>query len=121
VEAAVAGIENVRSVVNELAVMGNTSLTARSSDVIIEGKIRATYVDARDVMSNAYKIVVERGVVYLMGRVTEREAERAVELARSVSGVAKVVRVFEIISEEELARLTPKPATAASGAASSGK
>lgn len=121
VETAVAGIENVRSVVNELAVMGNTSLTARSSDLIIEGKIQATYVDARDVMSNAYKIVVERGVVYLMGRVTEREAERAVELARSVSGVAKVVRVFEIISEEELARMTPKPAIAASGAASSGK
>lgn len=119
VEGTVTGVENVRSVVNELAVMGNTSLTARSNDVLIEGKIRATYIDARDVMANAYKIVVERGVVYLMGRVTEREAERAVELARSVSGVAKVVRVFEIISEEELARISPPKPAPASGAASS--
>jgi len=54
--------------------------------------------------------VVERGNVYLMGRVTEREAHRASEVARGVSGVQKVVRAFEIISEEELARITPKPA-----------
>jgi len=60
------------------------------------------------VFANAFKVHTERGTVYLMGRVTEREAERATELARSVGGVQKVVRVFEIISEQELADLTPK-------------
>ena len=64
-------------------------------------------VDAKDVQSNAYKVVVERAVVYLMGRVTEREASRAVELARAVSGVQKVVRVFEMLTEDELKALQP--------------
>jgi osmotically-inducible protein OsmY len=121
VERAIAGIENVRGTVNELAIAGISSLTSRTNDSVLTSKVKATFIDAKDVQANAVKVVTERGVVYLMGRVTEREAERAVELARSVSGVAKVVRVFEIISEEELARMTPKPATAASGAASSGK
>jgi len=62
------------------------------------------------VFSNAIKVVTERGTVYLMGIVTEREANRATDLARSVSGVQKVVRVFQIISEAELADLQPKQA-----------
>ena len=53
-------------------------------------------------------MVTERGVVYLMGRVTEREATRAAEIARGVSGVQKVVRVFEVISEAELADMNPQ-------------
>jgi len=110
VEQAISRIENVRSVVNELAVAGNSSLTARSSDSIISAKVKATFIDAADVQANAMKVVTERGVVYLMGRVTEREAARASDLARTVSGVQKVVRVFELISEEELAKLQPKPA-----------
>lgn len=105
-----AGVENVRQVVNETAVQGISSFSTRSSDVFIATKIRATYVDARDLMSNAFSIVVERGEVYLMGRVTEREATRATELARSVSGVMKVVRVFEILSEDELANMLPRQA-----------
>jgi osmotically-inducible protein OsmY len=122
VEQAVAKIENVRSVVNELAVAGNSSLGSRSSDTIISGKVKATLVDAKDVQANAYKVVTERGIVYLMGRVTEREGTRGAELARSVSGVQKVVRVFEILSEEELAALgrpdnNRAPAPAASAAA----
>ena len=110
VEQAISRIENVLSVVNELAVAGNSSLTARSSDSIISAKVKATFIDAADVQANAMKVVTERGVVYLMGRVTEREAARASDLARTVSGVQKVVRVFELISEEELAKLQPKPA-----------
>jgi len=107
VDGVVAGVENVRSVVNEAAVAGNSSLTSRSNDLIIGSKVKATLVDAADVQANAFKVVVERGVVYLMGRVTEREAARAVELARSVSGVQKVVRVFEVLTEDELKALTP--------------
>jgi len=105
VEAAVARVENVRSVVNELAVANNASVGARSSDVLTSTKVKATFVDAKDVQANAYKVIAERGIVYLMGRVTEREGTRGAELASAVPGVAKVVRVFEILGENELASL----------------
>jgi osmotically-inducible protein OsmY len=105
VEQAVARIENVRSTVNDLAVMGSSSLTARSNDTILTSKVKATYVDAKDLQATAVKVVTERGTVYLMGRVTEREASRAVELARGIAGVQKVVRVFEVLTEAELATL----------------
>ena len=71
------------------------------------------FVDAKDIQSGAFKIVVERSIVYLMGIVTEREADRASQLAASVSGVQKVVRVMEIVSEADLAGMQP-PAKAAS-------
>ncbi|MGS0757758.1 BON domain-containing protein, partial [Roseateles sp. GG27B] len=88
----------------------NSSLGSRSNDVLIATKIRANLVDARDLISNAFYVVVERGEVFILGRVSEREATRAVEIARGVGGVKKVVRVFEILSEDELARIVPKPA-----------
>jgi osmotically-inducible protein OsmY len=105
VEQAVAKVENVKAVVNELGIGPSSSLGSRSTDVFIAGKVKATLVDAKDVQANAYKVVVERAVVYLMGRVTEREATRGADLARAVSGVQKVVRVFEILTEQELAAL----------------
>jgi osmotically-inducible protein OsmY len=105
-----AQVENVNRVLNEVGVGMLSSISSRSNDVFIAGKVKASLLDARDLMSNAFYTVVERGNVYLMGRVTEREAHRASEVARGVSGVQKVVRAFEIISEEELARITPKPA-----------
>jgi osmotically-inducible protein OsmY len=108
IEQAVQRVENVRSIVNEVGVMAPSSLTSRSSDTITTSKVKATLVDARDLQANAFKVVTERSVVYLMGRVTEREAGRASELARSVSGVQKVVRVFEILTEAELADTAPK-------------
>lgn len=108
VEQAVQRVENVRSTVNELGVMAPTSMVSRSQDTVITSKVKATLVDARDLQANAFKVVTERSVVYLMGRVTEREANRATELARAVSGVEKVVRVFEIVSEAELANSAPK-------------
>ena len=61
-----------------------------------------------DGQANAFKVVTERGTVYLMGRVTDREADRASELARSIAGVQRVVRVFEILSEAELANLNKR-------------
>jgi osmotically-inducible protein OsmY len=107
-EQAVARIENVRATVNELAVMGTTTLSARSNDAILSSKVKAAFVDAKDLQANAFKVVAERGTIYLMGRVTEREANRATELARATSGVAKVVKVFEILTEAELAALQAK-------------
>ena len=108
-EAAVARVENVRSVVNELAIAGASSLTSRSNDALLTTKVKASLVDARDLYANAFKVVTERGIVYLMGRVTQREADRATEIARSTGGVQKVVRLLEIISEEELQRTLPAP------------
>jgi osmotically-inducible protein OsmY len=103
--------ENVSSVVNDLAIEPASSITQRSKDIITSGQIKALLVDAKDLQSNAFKVVTERGIVYLMGRVTTREAQRASEIARSgsVSGVVKVVRVFEIITEEELKRISAQP------------
>ena len=108
-EQVVARVENVRSVVNELAATPNSSLSQRSNDAIITGKVKASMVDAKDMQANAFKVVTERGAVYLMGRVTQREATRATEVARGVSGVSKVVRVFEYITEDELKGMQPAP------------
>ncbi len=110
VEQAVARIENVRSVVNELTVTLPSSIGNRSNDTLITSKVKASMVDAKDVQANAYKVVTERAVVYLMGRVTEREANRGADIARGVSGVRKVVKVFDVVTEAELAGTAPAPA-----------
>lgn len=95
-------IENVKLVVNELAIAGSTStLQERGNDTYITSKVKASLIEAKDVSSTAFKVVTERGVVYLMGRVSQREADRGTDIARSVTGVVKVVRSFEIISEEQ--------------------
>jgi osmotically-inducible protein OsmY len=103
--------ENVTSVVNDLAIEPASSLTQRSKDIITTGQIKALMVDAKDLQANAFKVIVERGIVYLMGRVTSREAQRASEIARSgsVSGVVKVVRVFDVITDDELKRISAQP------------
>ncbi len=113
VEQVVAKIENVTGVVNELAIMNTPSLAQRSSDVLITGQVKALLIDAKDLFANAFKVTTEHGTVYLLGRVTQREADRATEIARGARGVQKVVRILEIISEEELKRLLPGPAKAA--------
>jgi osmotically-inducible protein OsmY len=110
-------VDNVRSVVNELAAMAPTTVPQRSVDVFITGKVRASYVDAADLQANAFKVVTERGTVYLMGRVTQREAERGTLIARQIGGVNKVVRMFEIVTNEDLRQLGVAPATAAPAAA----
>lgn len=125
-EQVVARVENVKGIVNELAVMGNTTLAARSNDTLITGKVRASLVDASDLQATAFRVVTERGTVHLMGRVTQREADRATQIARRVGGVQRVVRLFEIIGDDELrrsqaqrqgatpAQVAPAPAPAAS-------
>jgi osmotically-inducible protein OsmY len=127
VEDAVGKVENVRGVVNELVVAGNSSLSSRSADTVLATKVKATLVDAQDLSSNAFRVVAERRVIYLLGRVTPREAERAAELASRVSGVERVVKVFDLITEAQLAAETallrggaqaPAPVQAAPQAAS---
>ena len=117
-ERVVGQVENVRLVLNEVAVMGNTTFSQRSNDTLVTGRVKAAVVDARDLTVSAFKFVTERGTVYIMGRVTQREANRVTDVVRSVQGVQRVVRALEVISEEELARLQPKPAPKKDEAAS---
>ena len=113
VEQIVAGVDNVRNIVNEIAVLGSSTLTQRSSDLLISGRVRAALLDANDLFSNAFKITTERGTVFMMGRVTAREAKRATEIISSTTGVQKLVRILETLSEEDLARMqAPHPGRA---------
>lgn len=107
VEQVVSRVDNVRAIVNELAVLGHTTLTQRSSDALVTGRVKSNLIDSPGLYSGAFKVVTERGTTYLMGRVTEREADQATAIVRNTSGVQKVVRLFEMISEEELLRLMP--------------
>lgn len=109
VEQVVKAVDNVASVVNELAVLNSPSLMDRSADALLTGRVKAVLLDAQDLQSSAFKVVTERNVVYLMGRVTQREADRATEAVRATSGVQKVVRMLEIITEQELERLGTQP------------
>ena len=113
-----ARVDNVRNVVNEVAVASASSLTQRSNDTLITGKIRASIVDASDLQASAFRVVTERGNVYLMGRVTAREAERATSIARQIGGVQRVVRMFEVMTPEEMRAAGVQPPTQAAAPAS---
>jgi len=108
VEALVSRVENVRAVVNELAIGQASSTSDRANDVLLAAKVKASMVDTEDVFANVFKVVSERGTVYLMGRVTQREANRATEVVRGIGGVKRVVRVFDYLTEEELRAIQPK-------------
>jgi osmotically-inducible protein OsmY len=95
IERIAAGAGTVRSVTNELQVIDATSLASRANDTTITGKVKARFVDSAKFSALNVKVVTENSVVYLMGLVTEAEANDAVEVARTTSGVKKVVKVFE--------------------------
>ena len=113
VEREVRGIENVVTVINELVVSGPSSYTSRSSDALITGNVKGSLVEMKTISATSFKVVTERGTVYLMGRVTQREGDLAANIAKSVSGVQKVVKIFEYLSEEELRTQYPKTSTVA--------
>lgn len=108
VESLIGRVDNVRAVVNELVIGPASSTGDRASDALLVAKVKASMVDTEDVFANVYKVVGERGTIYLMGRVTQREAKRATDVVRGVSGVKRVVRVFEYITEDELRAMQPK-------------
>lgn len=108
-EAIAASIANVKSIVNELQIGTVSTLTNRSNDVYITSKVKARFVDARRFAVSNIKVVTENAVVYLLGLATQREADAAVEIARTTGGVRKVVRVFEIIGDAEARRIDPPP------------
>ena len=115
VEQLITKVPNVRSIVNELGIGPVSSLGDRSTDSLITARVKAAMIDSEDIFANVYKVVTERGTVYLMGRVTQREAARATEIVRGVPSVKRVVRVFEYITEDELKALQPKPPKEESG------
>lgn len=107
-EAAVAALPNVRSVHNELQVLGRPSLATSAADTAITARVKKALLDAQDLHANVIKVVTESGTVYLMGLVSRREADRAAQVTSRVAGVQRVVTVFEYITEEQ-ARRTPAP------------
>ena len=105
-ERIVGGVENVATIVNELQIAGISSLTARTNDAIITSKVKGNFVDDRELQANAFKVVTEAGVVYLMGLVTRAEGDRAAAVAARTSGVKQVVKVFDYVP------VAPRPAEA---------
>ncbi len=100
-----ASMENVRSIDNELHVSGRVSMGVAASDSLITARVKGALVDSNRVQANTVKVVTEASVVYLMGVVTAEEGAAAAEIASRVSGVARVVTVFETINNDELLRI----------------
>jgi len=94
-------------VTNELEVGFSSSYTSRSNDALITSKVKLSLADAKDISANSFKVVTEKGAVFLMGRVTQREGTQAADIARGVSGVTKVVKVFEYITEDDVKQYQP--------------
>jgi len=89
--------KETRRVINKLELSGLAGLGSGANDTIITGKVKSTMVVSQDVRATKIKVVTERGIVYLMGLVTKEEGERAVEVAKNISGVRKIVKVFEYL------------------------
>ena len=92
------GVANVREVINELGVMPSSGLGTRSSDSFVTSKVKSALAGTANVSVKDVKVITERGTTYLMGRVTAAEGEAATEAVRSVSGVERVIRVFEYVT-----------------------
>ncbi len=118
VERQLSTLENVRGIENDLAVAPVSSVGARSNDLLITSKVKAAFIDTKDLYVNAFVVHTDRGVVYLMGRVTQREAKLATDVARNAAGnIRKVVKLFEYISEDDLQQLQAKPSASPAGTA----
>lgn len=110
-------IENVREVLNEVTLGPKPSLATYSGDVIITTRVKSALLSSQEVKANTVKVYTESGIVYLMGIVSEREARAAATLASKISGVRRVVRAFEVISDNDLQNLERRLQTSGSGAA----
>ena len=79
-------------------------MSDRTADTALATKVRAAFVNTREIAFNSIEIVTERGIVYLLGLVTEQEGQIAALVASKVSGVKQVVKVFDYASREEIER-----------------
>jgi len=109
-----AGAENVRAVLNELGVGRLSTVGSRAKDTAISGKVRAAFIESKQVPAGAVKVTTERAIVYLLGRVTPAEGDAAAQVAARVSDVLGVVKAFDYITEKELEELRGAPAAAES-------
>jgi len=109
IEKIILGVENVQRTVNEVAIMENASTTARLQDGILTSRIRAALIDEKDLIANAFKVTTERGVVYIQGRATAREIALMTEIVSSLSGVTRLVRMVDVLTEEDLSGMLPAP------------
>ena len=91
------GIDKVRGVQNEIALLAPSTLLARMGDALVTGKVKAALFRDKEISAGRVKVVTERGVVYLMGLLRQEEADRATEIVRRVAGVQRVVKVMEYI------------------------
>lgn len=96
-ESLVKPIENVASIKNYLEISPNSSISSRTNDAYITSKVKANFIKENKFAANYVKVVTENGAVYLLGLVTHKEADDAVEIARGIGGVKTVVKVFEYI------------------------
>ena len=108
-EKLVATVPNVRSIINEIQVSGLSSLGSRANDTALTAKVKARLLGVKELNYQHVKVVTEAGVVYLLGLVTESEADAATEVARTTDGVRKVIRVFEYCttSDEQCRHAAP--------------
>jgi len=98
VERIVANILNVRTIYNELAIAGPSSLTSRSNDTLITSNVKLRFVNDKRFSANSIKVVTEYGTVYLLGIVNNAEANAAAEVASGSKGVTRVVKLFEYVN-----------------------
>jgi osmotically-inducible protein OsmY len=98
---AIANSTELKRVTNELQIGPVTSYSVRSNDTYLTSKVKARFLDAARFSVNHVKVVTENGSVYLLGLVTQNEADAAVEIARTTGGVQRVIRVFEIITDAQ--------------------
>ena len=108
-EREIRSIDGVQSVANELQIAPISTYSVRSNDALISTKVKASFVDTKDLYGSAFKVITENGVVFLMGRVTQREGNLAGEVARGVNGVRKVVKIFDYIGEPDLKTMLATP------------
>ena len=96
-ESLIKEITNTRSITNEIAVGPKSSVGSRANDAYLTSKVKTKFVTENKFAANLVKVITENSVVYLMGIVTQAEADAAVEIARTTDGVTKVVKVFEFM------------------------
>jgi osmotically-inducible protein OsmY len=105
-EQIVGRIDNVRAVHNELQIAGQPGITATAADTTTTTAVKLAFAEDKEIPAGSIKIVTESGAVFLMGLVTQNEAQKAARVASRVRGVQRVVTVFEIISDAERDRVT---------------
>ncbi|BCF95561.1 transporter [Paraburkholderia sp. PGU19] len=115
-ESVLRSLNNVNAIINELTVAPASSFSSRSNDTYLEGRVKTALIAEKDISANNYKVVCERGSIYLMGLVTVDEGNRGADVASRVPGVTQVVKVFQYIQPQEAVAASAAAASAASGA-----